>query len=216
MKSCPKPELRAMRPLRAPSGDGAAACTDAPTKPLIDVASISFGLPDGVYYAGRQLTEWMSDAEHFELRDLATRTALIPAASEMLRVLRSRRAQQSIVVRWEIDAGAPAIPEVLRNHLSDGTGDDPPRAFTWGSAPADTHLILHAILSDVLRYGAYRSESSNDYRHAIEKIFPFGSEWVLPQRTVAQAIARKDLLDATRQASAVGLDAAIVLAEGVG
>jgi hypothetical protein len=158
----------------------------------IDVMILSRGLPDGVHYAGTQLAPWMTPEEHKEHRDLwflASVRGLAASERRRLVELRRRRAGQSVVARWEIIGDVPHGPQTLQNGLSNG-------------------------IDDTLLGGGYASDSSNRYLDCTARLFELAPEWLLSQRTIAQAIARKDLLDAAERVRAVGLVPEAVIARG--
>ncbi len=199
-------------PFRAPHGDGFSSCSDAPTAPLIDVEALSRELPDGVYYAGRQLAPWMTTAEHQEHRELWwTRDRVSLARSARMRELRMRRTGQSIVMRWEIVGGIPSSPTPLRKTSSDGIDDEDAPAFSWGTGRIYEADLVHAILNDTL-YGRYRSDSSNDYLESTEPLFEvLGETWLISQASICQHIATEDFHAAVERARADGLDPAELL-----
>lgn len=209
----------------APRGDGVLSCASPAPAPLIDVASLSRGLADGVYFAGRQLTPWMLFEELCELSTLRYRHGERLSERgdvERRRELLARWQGQSMVVKWAITDGRPSAPEPLRNRYSDGLGDEDARPFTWGSGTAEDSSLVHCLLEEVLDdwHGRHNS-SSNDYYHNAETLAKgFGPQWLLPRRRIEEVIARRDLLSARRaldeaegRARAVGLDPAAVPAE---
>ncbi len=208
MSACPHRDWWAWNPPPVPRGEGAVSCADAPAAPLVDVARISFGLDDGVYYAGRQLAPWMTVDERAEHRRLRFDNARVDEdGRRRLDELRRRRASQSIVIRWDIADGVPSVPTTLTGGWTDG--DEPhAAAFTWGTGTRLDFALAHAILEEVLAGGRYRSESSNRYVDVVKPKLPFGAEWVISQRAIAQAVARQDFVESARQAIAVGLDPA--------
>lgn len=206
----------------APAGEGTDSCADPPATPPIDVAALSVGMPDGVYYAGRQLTPWMPYKEISELCELRYRhreRMSDRGDRERRETLMARREGQSIVVKWTIERGRPSTPTPVKNRYTDGLGDDTEaRAFTWNSGSSEDSTLTHCLLSEAIET---HDASSNDYYHDAAKIVKsFGETWLLPQRRLQVLIVDKDLrvararLDAQEQrARALGLDPAALLRE---
>lgn len=179
------------------------SCADPPAATAIpvDIATLSVGLPDGVYFAGKRLTEWLPFKERQELRfDLEARADRdSPEKRARYADLRKRRADESIVVRWEIEGGRTSTPEVLADKQEElEAGERKPIvecAYIWGSAGhTDVYRLWWTLLHEALKALDRESDSINPYVDEMgETAKTFGDEWVLPLKSVCQLIATHDL-----------------------
>ena len=204
MNACPGPAFWAPQPVPSPRGDGAVACGDTPA-PLFDVATLSAGLPDGVYFAGRQVQPWLTRDELLELSDLRIDRMgrISDERAARLLELRRRLMDQSLVVRWEVQGGRPSAPEALRNPYRGGSDGDE-RAFTWSSGIVFDADLAHVLLADVLR--GRRHDAPDSSNHYYDRVAPalkslattwaIGETWVLPRRVIERVVAEQDLLEA--------------------
>lgn len=198
--------------IAAVASDAGASCTDAPPLCPIDVVFLSDGLPEGVYYAGKKLTPWMSFDDRLRLGELESRWARdTPEKQAEYVVLRARRAGESLVVRWTCENGLPSTPHVLLDmHRETSSGSDlrdglVPRAFIWGKEPGDRgHIdiwnLTHFLCNDALEPDEARSRSSNNYSEDLDvDVAAFGDEWLLPRANIRRLIFAHDLRRAKKK-----------------
>ena len=188
-------------PIPASAG---ASCADDPVPLPIDVAALSVGRPDGMYYAGRRLTPWMSFDERIELSGIDL--SFMRDKRERLEELKKRRAAESIVVRWEIEDGRASIPVVLVDmHDESGTQYprvQTPRAFLWGDVGhTDLWRLVHFLLREEIERTERTYRSSNAYtdemRGALRRAtVDDPDQWVLPASAIRTMILEKDLASA--------------------
>lgn len=211
--------------------DNGASCADAAPPATIDVAALSVGKPDGVYYAGRRLTPWMLFEERVALSRLEPRWARdTPQKQAEYRARFARRTGESVVVRWEIADGRPSAPTTLVHKHEEYDDSHSPRrqvdhAYIWGrSADGRQHIDVvdlgHRMLADALVSIGKGMESTNPYIDHLMAgwLDDPGNEWVIPLSAVVQVIrvvnlrkAHVDFVRAERAARDAGVDVDAVL-----
>ena len=188
--------------------DAGATCADVATPPILDVAALSVGLADGIYYAGRRLTPWLTFNERQRLSTLEPSYARGGKADLQARYveLRTRRAGESLLVRWEIEGARTNAPlSMVDKHrevdgLDSRDGKDIDRSYVWGRGigHVDVYRLGHELLRDLIGNGgaaARRDRSSNAYIDAVMKLLAdLGDEWVIAQRDLHRIVIEQDIV----------------------
>lgn len=165
-----------------------ATCSDPPIPSPIDVAALSVGRPDGVYFAGKRFYR-VSDADYMAYRRaLGVQFTWQDDALRRHEQLGRRIAGQTLVVRWEIANGRAGEFERVQDRLTDGVTPPEHRFFAWGPERNDMGSLHHAICGIV-----DRCREANVYIDAFAPIWnAAGDEWVLSHAELRAAMARED------------------------
>jgi hypothetical protein len=165
--------------------------------------ALSVGRPDGIYYAGKRLTPWMSSTTSMEFRRLSSYfQRQTPELDARYQELQRYRAGESLVVRWTIEQGIPSVPKTFTAgaaSLTEGVRDEKNDAFRWGKQQQHGHWLGHFFLKDLFELGHKWSftdqRNSNDYIDAVTTQFVdgFADEWVLPQADLLRLVYEADL-----------------------
>ncbi len=203
-----------------------ATCADTHIASAIDVVALSVGRPDGRYYAGMRTNEWMSFSDRLLLSDLE-HYAESSKRRHQFEVLKARRSEESLVVRWDIDGGEASAPTPLWDmrvlpRIDGRRAEDLRYSFVWGaggSSHVDCHKLGWKLIDDALS-PAQRDRHAGAYHKALMKIlFTAADAWVIPAKRILEIAAEVDLRQAAlvywdrrAAASRLGLDIAPLLA----
>lgn len=194
----PRVEITQPAPARA------ATCADPPKPPPMDVVTLSAGLPDGVYFAGKQLTPWMNFEERIKLTEWECRVLRPARHVEAYQALKARRENESLVVRWEIEGGLPSVPvELWDVREADLEHEHRRYGYLWGACGhVDAYRLLHRLLDEALDHRAM-GKSTNPYVERMEVVLTRacakGNPWVLPARAIRSLAAGYDLRKAAKR-----------------
>lgn len=165
-----------------------ATCGDPPISFPIDVAELSVGRPDGVYFAGKRFYR-VSAADYTMYRKvLGSQLLRQDDARRRHERLGRRIAGQTLVVQWEVFNGRAGEPELVKDRLTDGVTPPEHRFFNWGPEGNDMGSLHHAICNIVDRH-----REANVYIDAFAPMWnAAGDEWVLSHADLRTAMAKED------------------------